>query len=46
MTEEEREETNRWLEQQFEDYGIDPSEPNAMMKLVLARRAPVQAEGQ
>lgn len=46
LTEEEREETNRWLNQQFEDYGIDPDEPNAMMKLVLARQASVQAEGQ
>lgn len=46
LSEEERAETNRWLEQQYEDYGIDPSEPNAMMKLVLARHAPVQAEGQ
>ena len=42
LTEEEREETNRWLKQQFEDYGIDPDGPNALMKLVLAR----QAEGQ
>lgn len=46
LTEEEREETNRWLNQQFEDYGIDPDGPNAMMKLVLARQASVQAEGQ
>ena len=46
LTEEEREETNRWLKQQFEDYGIDPNEPNAMMKLVLRRKAPVTVEGQ
>ena len=46
LTEEEREETNRWLNQQFEDYGIDPDGPNAMMKLVLARQASVQTEGQ
>lgn len=46
LTEEEREETNRWLKQQFEDYGIDPDEPNAMMKLVLRRKAPETVEGQ
>lgn len=46
LTEEEREETNRWLKQQFEDYGIDPDEPNAMMKLVLRRKAPETLEGQ
>ena len=46
LTEEEREETDRWFKQQFEDYGIDPDEPNAMVKLMLARQASVQAEGQ
>lgn len=32
-----REETDRWLQENFEVYGIDPEAPNAMMQLCLAK---------
>ena len=39
-----REETDRWLQENFEAYGIDPEAPNAMMQLVLAKRQKNAAE--
>ena len=33
-----REETDEWLQSNFEAYGIDPEAPNAMMQLILAKR--------
>lgn len=38
LTEEEREETDKWLMQQCEDYGIDPDSSNPLMQIVLAKR--------
>ena len=38
LTEEEREETDKWLMQQYEDYGIDPDSSNPLMQIVLAKR--------
>ncbi len=39
-----REETDRWLQENFEAYGIDPEAPNAMMQLCLAKNRKDAAE--
>ena len=38
LTEEEREETEKWIMQQCEDYGINPDSSNPLMQIVLAKR--------
>lgn len=38
LTEEEREETEKWIMQQCEDYGINPDSSNSLMQIVLAKR--------
>ena len=37
LTQEEREDTDKWFESEFRTYGIDPDAPNAVVQLMLAR---------